>query len=73
MENGISAVDIYIGARKQWNTITYIGMLYEIAIYNRLLTEDEIAQAAKGSLAELAVESLGKIAVTWGSIKNINQ
>jgi len=64
--------DLYIGARKPGNTITYKGMLDEIAIYNRILTEDEIKQAANGILPEakgFAVKYLSKLAITWGSIK----
>jgi hypothetical protein len=67
-----NAVDLYIGARKPGNTITYKGILDEIAIYNRLLTEDEIKQAADGKLVETksgAVNSHGKSAAFWGSIK----
>ena len=66
-----NAADLYIGARKPGNTITYIGMLDEIAIYNRLLTEDEIIQAANGKLPEvsLAVEYSDRFATTWGRVK----
>jgi len=66
-----NAADLYIGARKPGNTITYKGMLDEIAIYNRILTPDEIKQAAKGKLPEVstAVEYFGKLAITWGSVK----
>ena len=67
-----NAADLYIGARKPGNTITYKGMLDEIAIYNRVLTEDEIKQAANGRLPEtkgVAVAPLDKLATTWGSVK----
>jgi hypothetical protein len=48
-----------------------MGMLDEIAIYNRVLTEDEIVQAANGRLPEvnLAVEYSHKLSTTWGDIK----
>jgi hypothetical protein len=66
-----NAADLYIGARKPGNTITYVGMLDEIAIYNRVLTEDEIVQAANGKLPEvnLAVENFHKLSTTWGGIR----
>ena len=69
-----NAADLYIGARKPGNTITYKGMLDEIAIYNRLLTEDEIKQAANGKLPEtksMPVQHFGKLATMWGNVKNI--
>jgi hypothetical protein len=66
-----NAADLYIGARKPGNRITYKGMLDEIAIYNRILTPDEIKQAAKGKLPEIstAVECFDKLTIMWGSIK----
>lgn len=67
-----NAVDLYIGARKPGNTITYKGLLDEIAIYNRILTNDEVTQAANGKLPEikgLAVKHSEKLAITWGNIK----
>ena len=66
-----NAADLYIGARTPGNTITYIGMLDEIAIYNRLLTEDEIIQAANGKLPEvkLTVEYSDRFPTTWGHVK----
>jgi len=69
-----NAADLYIGARKPGNTITYKGMLDEIAMYNRALTDDEIKQAANGRLPEVkgaAVDRLYKLAITWGSIRKI--
>jgi len=63
--------DLYIGARQPGNTITYKGILDEIAIYNRVLTEDEIKQAAGGNLPEVnsAVTPVDKLATTWGDVK----
>ncbi|MBC8233835.1 LamG domain-containing protein [bacterium] len=66
-----NAADLYIGARKPGNTIGYQGMLDEIAIYNRVLTEDEIKQAANGKLPEVstAVAPSDKLTTTWGHVK----
>jgi len=65
-----NAADLYIGARKPGNAITYKGMLDDMAIYNRVLTEAEIKSAANGKLPELAdVEPLSKLATTWANIK----
>lgn len=47
----------------------FVGIIDEVRVYNRALSADEIKQNmnAKG----LAVQSLGKLAITWGKIKNI--
>jgi len=66
-----NATNLYIGSRTP-GTITYKGLLDEIAIYNRILTNDEISQAGNGKLPEvkgLAVEHSEKLAITWGDIK----
>jgi hypothetical protein len=60
--------DLYIGARTPGDTITYKGMLDEIAIYNRILTEDEIKQAANGWLPE--VITIVAIDINPGSYPN---
>ena len=59
----------YIGRRpsgERWN-----GILDEIRVYNRILTEAEIEQnfEARGGLAH-AVELGGKLAISWGRIKD---
>jgi len=68
-----NAADLYIGARTPGNTITYVGMLDEIAMYNRLLTEDEIIAAANGNLPEVntSVMYLDKSYTTWGTVKEL--
>lgn len=63
--------DMYIGARTPGNTIQYKGILDELAIYNRVLTQNEITQAVSGNLPEIskAVEYSDKLATAWGNIK----
>ena len=48
----------------------FIGMLDEVAIYERALSEDEVA-TAMGGLADVIspVEVKDKLAVTWGELK----
>ena len=48
----------------------FIGIIDEVAIYNRALSADEIKKnfKAKG----LAVESNGKLAICWGELKKLN-
>lgn len=45
------------------------GMIDEVAIYNRTLTQDDIQTLATKGLAGAAVESVGKLSVTWGEMK----
>ena len=47
------------------------GLIDEVAIFNVALTVDEIKRIIKQGLSEvLAVSPRGKIALTWGRIKN---
>ncbi|MBC8230776.1 LamG domain-containing protein, partial [bacterium] len=46
------------------------GILDELAILNRALDESEMTQMMAGILTALAVKPTGKLAVSWGSIKN---
>ena len=64
--------DLYIGARKPGNTILFYGILDEIAIYDRILSEAEINAAVKGNLPEIktAVRPKGKLTAIWGQIKS---
>lgn len=47
-----------------------VGLIDEVAIFNRALTEEEIGLVITGLAAMLAVEPSGKLAVTWGYIRN---
>ena len=44
---------------------TYEGLIDEVAVYDRALSQDEIKNAGKG----LAVEVADKLALSWGEIK----
>jgi len=46
---------------------SFSGIFDEIAIYNVVLTENEIKILASGSMAEVALE--GKLTTTWGQLK----
>jgi len=46
------------------------GILDELAILNRALDEAEMTQMMEGILTALAVSPTGKLAVSWGSIKD---
>ena len=45
------------------------GILDEVRIYNRILTEEEIEQNYKVKSNELAVNPTGKLSICWGKIK----
>jgi hypothetical protein len=47
----------------------YTGMIDEVAIYNRALSEDEILITMEEGHAAAAVRSPGKLAVRWADIK----
>jgi len=49
--------DMYIGARIPGNTMQFKGLLDELAIYNRVLTDQEISRAADGNMPEIYKES----------------
>jgi len=59
---------LYIGCRgggQRW----FNGFIDEIEIYNRALNVDEIEMDMEDPRANLAVDAVGKLAVTWGNIK----
>ena len=66
--------DLYIGARKPGTTILFYGILDEIAIYDRVLSEAEVNAAVKGNVPEVktAIRPKGKLTMTWGRIKRIS-
>jgi hypothetical protein len=47
------------------------GLMDEVAIFNRALSEDEINQIMNGGLSQsvLAVGPADKLAVAWGTLK----
>ncbi len=54
----------------KYGSETYIGFMDEIVIFNRALSADEIKSLTKGWSLAKAVDSHGKLANTWGSIKS---
>ena len=45
------------------------GIIDDVAIYNRALTENEIRTDMEEGVSPLAVQSTEKLATTWGNIK----
>lgn len=66
-----SPEEVYIGAdpgcgiRCQWN-----GIIDEVVIFNVTLTDADVAKLGDGIEGALDVEAAGKIATTWGTLKN---
>ncbi len=55
------------------NDIFFDGIIDEVYLWGRAISEDELADLANGnrpSIVILAVESTGKLATTWGSVKH---
>jgi hypothetical protein len=63
----ISTYDLYIGENSQATGRFFHGLLDDVRIYSRALTEDEIAQVMEGG--GTAVEFKGKLAARWGVLK----
>ncbi|MCY4401552.1 MAG: LamG domain-containing protein [Candidatus Poribacteria bacterium] len=51
---------------KDNNGTSWVGLIDEVRIYDRVLTENEIAELATGVLP---VEPVGKLTTTWGNLK----
>lgn len=72
--SGTSQHNAFIGAlwdhaSNAMTTKFFIGLIDEVALWNRAITEEEIAELATSGIPT-AVEPNGKLAITWGSIKN---
>ncbi len=67
MPNINSSPDPFFIAQDGWVNI-FNGVIDEAKIYNRALTKDEITQNYN-SRSQLAVESDGKLTITWGKAK----
>lgn len=60
--------EIFIGT--SWSDNKHKGMIDDVGLFNAVLSQDDIKGVmARGLSDALAVDSMGKIAATWGSIK----
>jgi hypothetical protein len=68
-----SGIDVYIGMSTYAVSDALKGVLDEVAIFNKALTEEEIQEIMTDGLEKatgiLAVAPAGKLASAWGSIK----
>ena len=61
---------IFIGHNYSLAGRFWDGIIDEVAIYNRALSAAEVEQLFKAPPVSSAVDSSGKLAVTWGKMKN---
>ena len=59
---------LYVGKSQAYRAATFI--MDDLAIYDRALEEDEVVEVMNGGLANTPVEAAGKLAATWGGVKN---
>lgn len=63
-------IPVSIGRNNVGNREHYQGLMDEVAIFNKALTEKEIQKIIKDGLATFTgVEPVGKLSTTWGEIK----
>ena len=59
---------IYIGGCPLDMTYALTGMVDEVAVYNRPLSEEEIKEAMKG-FSSIGVDPKFKLPLVWGALK----
>ena len=67
--NDAELVMIGLDGRADLEFPPFTGLIDEVGIYDRVLTEDEMAQNAAATTG-LAVEARGKTTTTWASLKS---
>jgi len=66
--NGVSELPLNIGRGVNRSEYGFLGIVDEVAVFNRALSQSEIKEAMLGIGA--AVEYPGKLAATWGDVKS---
>lgn len=66
---GVNNLPLVIGAGVERPQYTFEGMIDDVAIYNRALSAAEVKEATKGVSNLLAVESVEKLSIVWGKLK----
>ena len=69
-----TGIDVHIGVSTYAQSDGLAGVLDEVAIFNKALTEDDIKDIMKKGLEKAtgisAVSPSGKLAITWGQVKH---
>ena len=69
-EGPIRHVNVPLRMGAYSSSFLFTGMLDDVAIYNRALTEEEILEVMEnGHATDFAVHSTGKVATIWGDLK----
>ncbi len=64
---------VYVGTTAEGASRLFLGMIDEVRIWNRALSEDEVKREMNvGFQAGTPVDPLDKAATTWGTIKSLN-
>ena len=63
-------IPVSIGRNNVGNREHYQGIVDEVAIFSRALTENEIKNAMESERLRIAVEPLEKLSMTWGLVKS---
>jgi hypothetical protein len=58
-------IGLWVGWPAEWGDDVFMGIIDEVKLWARTLTDDEIGQ----SLQPATVEAHGKLATTWGNVK----
>ncbi len=66
---GKGEAPLYIGIMNIPASFSWNGLIDEVSIWNRALSEDEIKLAMEGPIMSTQVELQGKLATTWGEMK----
>lgn len=64
------STNLTIGSRFSDNE-SFLSILDEIAFWDRLLSDEEIAEVNSGPVVALSVEPVSKLSTTWGKIKEL--
>ena len=59
--------DFQVGGAHSGQAREFTGIIDEVTVFNRALSDEEIGLVMNGLI--MAVDSYGKLAVTWGAIK----
>ncbi|RKU24590.1 hypothetical protein C6497_17370 [Candidatus Poribacteria bacterium] len=64
---------VYVGTTAEGASRLFLGMIDEVRIWNRALSEDEVKREMNvGFQAGTPVDPLDKVATTWGNLKSHN-
>jgi len=57
------------GTRQQY----FNGIIDEVQVWNRALSEDEILQSMENLMDKAAIDASGKLSTTWAVVKSLSR